>query len=121
MTFLRAPALATALLLALNGCATNSAKPEPSAVAPKQAAAARTNPLLAPWTGPWSGVPRFGQFKVADLKPALDAAMAENLAEIDRIAADPAPPTFDNTIAQMDRTGKALDRVGRIFNIYTST
>src|ERR671925_522068 len=77
--------------------------------------------LLAPWTGPWTGVPPFGQFKAADIKPALEAAMAENLAEIDRIAADPAAPTFDNTIAAMERSGKVLDRVGSIYGIYVST
>ena len=68
------------------------------------------NPLLAPWTGPFGGVPPFGKFKVADLKPALEAAMAQNVTEIDRIAADPAAPTFENTIVAMERAGKALDR-----------
>ena len=37
--------------------------------------------------------------------------MAEQLAEIDRIADDPAPPTFENTIAALERTGRTLDRV----------
>jgi len=79
------------------------------------------NPLLAPWTGPWGGVPPFGRFKVADIKPALETAMDENLAEIERIAADPAAATFENTIAAMERSGHALDRVAPIYGIYTST
>jgi len=79
------------------------------------------NPLLAPWTGPWGGVPPFGRFKVSDIKPALQTAMDENLGEIDRIAADPAPATFENTIAAMERSGHALDRVAAIYGIYTST
>ena len=50
------------------------------------------SPLLAPWTGPYGGVPPFDKVKVEDFKPALEAAMAEALAEIDAIASDPAPP-----------------------------
>src|SRR5258708_34000442 len=46
--------------------------------------------------------------------------MAENLVEIDRIAANPAPATFDNTIAEMDRSGHELDRVASIYGVYTS-
>src|SRR5437879_3214692 len=71
-----------------------SAKPASSVATP----AAPTSPLLVPWTGPHGGVPPFGRFTVADFKPALEAGMVENLAEIDRIAANPAAPTFDNTI-----------------------
>jgi peptidyl-dipeptidase Dcp len=80
-----------------------------------------SNPLLPAWTGPYGGVPPFGRFGVADIKPALEAAMAEKLAEVDRIANDPSPPTFDNTIAAFERSGRALDRVGRIYGIFTGT
>ncbi|HWE23526.1 MAG TPA: M3 family metallopeptidase [Myxococcales bacterium] len=79
------------------------------------------NPLLPAWTGPWGGVPPFGRFKPSDIKPALEAAMAENLAEIDRIAGDANAPSFDNTIVAMERAGKALDRASSIYAIYTST
>ena len=105
------------VLMALLGCAAKPSKPDAAMSAANDAA----NPLLAPWTGPWGGVPPFGRFKVSDLKPALQAAMDESLAEIDRIAADPAQPTFDNTIAAMDRAGHSLDRVGAIYGVYTST
>lgn len=105
------------VLLALLGCASHPPKPDPAMVSKAEA----TNPLLAPWPGPFGGVPPFGRFKVSDLKPALETAMAESLAEVDRIAANSAPPTFDNTIAAMDRAGHALDRVSAIYGIYTST
>ena len=64
----------------------------PAAVAALLSAAAPQNPLLAPWTGPYGGVPPFDQVKVEHFKPALEAAMAEQLAEIDRITADPPRP-----------------------------
>jgi peptidyl-dipeptidase Dcp len=83
--------------------------------------AAATNPLLAPWTGPYGGVPPFDKVRVADFKPALEAAMAEQLAEIDRIANDPAPPTFQNTIAAMEAAGRTLDRVDTVYGIWSST
>ena len=85
------------------------------------AAAAASNILLAPWTGPYGGVPPLDRVRVADFKPALLTAMDEELAEVDRIASNPAAPTFANTIAALERTGRSLNRVGVIFGIYTST
>ena len=79
------------------------------------------NPLLPRWSGPHGGVPPFDQVRVEHFKPALESAMDEQLAEIDRITAQGAPPSFDNTIAALERTGRALDRVGTVYNIYSST
>jgi len=78
------------------------------------------NPLVAEWTGPYGGVPAFDKVKVSDLKPALEAAMAENLAEVEKIASQTTAPTFENTIAEMERTGRALDRVQTIYGIWGS-
>jgi peptidyl-dipeptidase Dcp len=89
--------------------ASNPAAPEPGAV------------LLAPWTGPYGGVPPFDQARVTDLKPALEAGMAEQLAEIERIANDAAEPTFENTLAAMERAGRPLSRAGTVYGIYSST
>ena len=83
--------------------------------------AAGGNPMLAPWTGPYGGVPPFEKVAVKDFKGALEAAMADQLAEIDRIANDPAPPTFENTIAAQERAGRALDRVGTLYSVYGNT
>lgn len=79
-----------------------------------------TNPLLEAWTGPYGGVPPFDKVKIADFKPAMTAAMAEQLAEIDAIANSKEPPTFENTIAAMERSGQALDRVSAVYDIWTS-
>jgi peptidyl-dipeptidase Dcp len=79
------------------------------------------NPLLQKWSGPYGGVPPFDKVKVADFKPALEAAMAENLKEIDAIAKSPAKPDFENTIAAFERAGKALERISPIYNVFRST
>jgi peptidyl-dipeptidase Dcp len=84
-------------------------------------AAATENPLLAPWSGPYGGVPTFDQVKIEQFQPAFEAAMAEQLAEIDAITADPQAPSFDNTIAAMERTGRTLDRVGTYYGVFAST
>ncbi len=82
---------------------------------------AETNPLLAEWKGNYGGVPPFDKVRVAHFKPALQAAMAENLAEIDKIAVNPAAPTFENTIAEMERAGRSLDRVSTAYAIWGGT
>ncbi|HUO79440.1 MAG TPA: M3 family metallopeptidase [Steroidobacteraceae bacterium] len=105
------------LLLGLALAVTSILPPATLAATP----AAGANPLLAPWSGPYGGVPPFDKVRVADFKPALLAAMAEETAEVGRIAANPAAPTFDNTIAALERSGRTFNRVGRIFGIYTST
>ncbi|MGA1375706.1 MAG: M3 family metallopeptidase [Steroidobacteraceae bacterium] len=85
------------------------------------AAAAAPNALLAPWSGPYGGVPPFDQASPTLLAPALEAGMAEHLAELDRIANDPTPATFANTIAAMERSGRALDRAATVYYIFGST
>jgi peptidyl-dipeptidase Dcp len=79
------------------------------------------NPLLAEWTGPYGGVPPFDRVKVSDFKPALEAGMAENLAEIDKIANDTAAPTFENTIVALEKAGRSLDRVQTVYGIWSSS
>jgi peptidyl-dipeptidase Dcp len=89
--------------------------------APAAAPAARVaNPLLAPWTGPYGGVPAFDKVQVAQFKPALEAAMAENLREVDAIANNPAPPTFDNMFVPLEKAGRTLNRVYTYFGIWSS-
>jgi peptidyl-dipeptidase Dcp len=79
-----------------------------------------SNPLLAEWSGPYGGVPPFDRVKVSDFKPALEAGMAENLSEVERIANDTAPPTFENTIVALERAGRSLDRVQTVYGIWSS-
>src|SRR5215216_3753444 len=84
-------------------------------------AVADNNPLLAKWEGPYGGVPPFDRVQIPLFKPALEAAMAEQLAEIQKIANDPAPPDFENTISALERTGGTYDRVTTLYGIWGAT
>jgi peptidyl-dipeptidase Dcp len=73
-----------------------------------------TNPLLADWDTPFNLAP-FDAISDADFAPAFEAAMAAARAEVAAIAESPEPPTFANTIAALEASGKALDRVLSVF------
>lgn len=76
-----------------------------------------TNVFLAPWTGPFDGTPAFDKMDLAQLKPALEAGMAMNLAEIDAIADNPEAATFENTILALEDAGRDLSRVFSYYGI----
>jgi peptidyl-dipeptidase Dcp len=78
------------------------------------------NPFFEDWTGPF-GVPPFAWMRPEHFTPAYEQAFGEHLAEIDAIAADPAPPTFDNTIVALENAGRALQRVDDIFGHLVGT
>jgi peptidyl-dipeptidase Dcp len=67
------------------------------------------NPFYAPSTLPFHAPP-FDRIKDEDYQPAIEAGMAQQLAEIRRIANNPAPPTLANTFAAMEKSGRLLDR-----------
>jgi len=76
------------------------------------------NVLLAEWTGPYGGVPAFDKMDLEALEPAVDVAMARSLEEIDTIAQNSEPPTFENTIVALEKTGDDLDRVMSYWGIW---
>ncbi|MEI2806683.1 M3 family metallopeptidase [Albidovulum sp.] len=73
-----------------------------------------TNPLLAPFTGPFA-LPAFTRIEDAHFGPAFEAALAEARANIAAIAADPEAPSFTNTIEALELAEEALKRVGGVF------
>ena len=73
-----------------------------------------SNPLLTPWTGPFAAPP-FPAIEPRHFHPAFEAALKQHRGEIDAIAADPAAPTFANTIDAMERSGHDLDKVASVF------
>jgi len=72
------------------------------------------NPLLAVWTGPFEAPP-FDRLKPSDFAQAFETALASAQAEAAAIAANPEPPSFENTIAALERSGSGLDRVAAVF------
>ena len=82
---------------------------------------AEPNPLLEPWPGPFGGVPPFELVADEQFEPALVEAMRRHRAEVDAIVADPAPPTFENTLVALERSGAVLDRVRSLFSLMNAT
>ena len=74
-----------------------------------------SNPLLTPWTTPF-GVPPFDRIRPEHFVPAFDEAMRLHLDEVAAIGADPGAPSFANTIEAMQRSGRALERIGMVFS-----
>ena len=72
------------------------------------------NPFAQPSALPLQAPP-FDRIKDTDYQPAIEEGMRQQLAEIDAIANDPAPPTFENTLAAMEKSGRMLDRVTSAF------
>src|SRR5690349_10864170 len=73
------------------------------------------------WHGLYGGVPPFDRVKVSNFKPALESELADTLARIDKIAENPAPPSFENTIAAMELADEPLERVHTIYEVWAST
>lgn len=78
------------------------------------------NSLLKDWSGNYGGVPAFNEYKISDFKPAIDVAIKEKLAEIEKIASNPKPATFENTIVAMEKAGKKLSHIYAIFGVYSA-
>lgn len=74
-----------------------------------------SNPFYAASTLPF-GAPPFDKIKDGDYQPAIEAGMAQQLAEINKIATDPAAPTFENTLVAMERSGRLLARASAAFS-----
>jgi len=77
------------------------------------------NPLLKPWTTPF-GTPPFDTIRPEHFPPAFAETLALHKAEIAAIFGNAAKPSFDNTIAALEKSGQALDRVAAVFFNLTS-
>jgi peptidyl-dipeptidase Dcp len=75
---------------------------------------ALANPLLGPWATPHDSPP-FAAIRPEHFRPAFDRAMADHVAEVEAIAATPDSPSFNNTIAALERSGQPLTRVSAVF------
>jgi peptidyl-dipeptidase Dcp len=72
------------------------------------------NPFLVASDLPYQ-LPPFERIDDSHYRPAFEQGMAEQRAEIEAIATDPQPPTFDNTVVAMERSGHVLRRVSAVF------
>ncbi len=77
------------------------------------------NPFFSASDLPYQ-LPPFADITIEHFRPGLDAGMAEQLAEVAVIAHRDTPPTFANTIVALERSGRILDRVRRVFWCLTS-
>jgi peptidyl-dipeptidase Dcp len=77
--------------------------------------------LLSDWTGAHGGQIPFDRVRPAAFKPALEKGMRRTLAEIAAITDNPAAADFDNTIAALERSGRALDRVQTLYGVWTGS
>jgi peptidyl-dipeptidase Dcp len=73
------------------------------------------NPLLTAWDAPF-GLPPFELVRPEHFKPAFGRSMREHRDELAQIGAQPEPPTFDNTVARFDASGRLLARVEALFH-----
>ena len=74
----------------------------------------RPNPLLGEWATPHC-TPPFASITAADYLPAFETAIAASRAEVEAIASNPAPATFENTVAALERQGELLGRISGLF------
>jgi peptidyl-dipeptidase Dcp len=73
------------------------------------------NPLLQPWTAPHQ-LPPFTEVRAEHFAPAFEAAMHEHRAELDAIASQSEAPTFENTLARLDASGRLFARIELLFH-----
>ncbi|MFF3598337.1 M3 family metallopeptidase [Kitasatospora indigofera] len=72
------------------------------------------NPFFEPSTLVYE-LPPFTAIREEHYLPAFERGMADQLAEIAAITADPQAPTFDNTLVALERSGALLRRVSAVF------
>lgn len=114
---------ALAVVVALSACSEQKTTSSPSAESENASSASQAgenNILLQAFKGPYGGVPAFDKMSLSDLEPAFEKAMAINLKEIEAIANNPAPPTFENVIVALEKAGAELSRIYTYYGIWRS-
>ncbi|AVR47028.1 peptidyl-dipeptidase Dcp [Christiangramia fulva] len=106
-----APAIALALIV---GACNDGEKQEA-----KKTASNENNPLLQASELPY-GTANFDAIEDSDFQPAMEKGMEEQMEEIEKIANNPEPATFENTLVAMEKSGQTLNRVSGIFNLLAS-
>lgn len=115
-------ALTLGSAILVTGCTQpkNATNNTPSEQESAQGPISDTNPFFNEWTTPF-GAPPFGEIRTEHFLPAFEQGMQEQNKEIAQIVNEDAAPTFENTLAQMERSGSSLTRVSRVFFNLTNT
>jgi peptidyl-dipeptidase Dcp len=79
-----------------------------------------TNPFFEDWTAPF-GAPPLDRIKPEHFAPAYDRALAEHTAEVAAIAQNRSPPSFDNVVLALEKSGRLLTRIEGVFGNLTSS
>lgn len=116
---------AIAISLALAACGKNEAPVQNASTESATATTTSSDPMASnPFAQPsdlYLQAPAFDKIKDEHFAPAFDAGIKEQLAEMDAIASNAEAPTFDNTIAAMERSGRLFDRTNKVFSHLSSS
>ncbi|HEY1992559.1 MAG TPA: M3 family metallopeptidase, partial [Gammaproteobacteria bacterium] len=121
LSFVGAAALAAAVTTVL----ADGTSPASTAAAPAASTAPAPVPPMAkdnPFAKPsplFMQAPQFDKIKDSDYQPAFEEGIKEQRVEVDAIANNPDKPTFENTIAALEKSGQLLNRVGLVFSAVT--
>jgi len=108
--------LPVAMTAVLAACAQAPQKPEsPKQPASATAAPKHVNALLSASALPYQAPP-FDKIEDGDYQPAIEEGMKQQLVEVEAIANNSEPPTFENTYVALEKTGALLTRAGLVFN-----
>jgi len=80
----------------------------------EKASPAEQNPFFSEYNTPFH-TPPFDKIKEEHYMPAFKEGIKQDEEEIKAIADNPQPPTFENTIEALDRSGKLLRKVSNVF------
>ena len=106
-----------------------TAPPPPEPATKRDAAAAEVarlraladqDPYLAVWTGPYGGVPPWDKLDVSQFPKSFEIGLALGLTEVDVIAENPEPATFDNTFVALENTGRYERRAETLFGVMSA-
>src|SRR5919199_177124 len=87
---------------------------------PASVAPSADNPLLEPSRLPLQ-LPPFAEITLEHCREAVLAGMAEQRAEVAALVGSPEPPTFENTVVALERSGRLYRRAGAVFHNLASS
>ena len=108
------PKLPTTTVTALMAFMSACAQPETNSLVDKSRTEMDIAPFLTESPLPFN-YPQFNLIRDTDYRPAFEQGMAEQRAEVDVIVSSVKPPNFENTVVALERSGRLLERVQRVF------